>query len=227
MAEFDRFAQSYDDDLNAGLSVTGEEKHFFSRERLLWLRRRLQALDVTVTTVMDFGCGPGSTTPLLREAFNSARVFGVDVSTELLEVARAGQAQSGITFLTPDAWPADLSVDLVYSSGVFHHIDPAERPGSLAFIGRVLRPGGVFALWENNPWNPGTRLVMSRIPFDRDARMLSARQAVRLLRGAGLTPLCVDHAFIFPRALKALRPLERWLAGWPLGGQYQVLARRR
>jgi hypothetical protein len=57
--------------------------------------------------------------------------------------------------------------------------------------------------------------------------MLSARQEVRLLRGAGLKPLCVDHAFIFPRALKALRPLEPWLAGWPLGGQYQVLARRR
>ena len=86
--------------------------------------------------------------------------------------------------------------------------------------------GGVLALWENNPWNPGTRFVMSRIPFDRDAVMLSARQAVHLVSGAGLTPMTIDHAFIFPRALNALRPLESWLAGWPLGGQYQVLARR-
>ncbi|HEY9462623.1 MAG TPA: class I SAM-dependent methyltransferase [Vicinamibacterales bacterium] len=226
MSGFDRFARSYDADLNAGLSVTGEDKHFFARERLLWLRRRLQSLDVHITTVMDFGCGPGSTTPLLREAFDGARVFGVDVSTELLDIARADHTDPDVTFMTPDSWPSHLTVDLVYSSGVFHHIDPEQRPHSLNFISRSLRNGGVFALWENNPWNPGTRFVMSRIPFDHDAVTLSARQAVRLLNSAGLTTLAVDHAFIFPRALKRLRPLEPWLAGWPLGGQYQVLATR-
>jgi SAM-dependent methyltransferase len=226
MPEFDRFARSYDDDLNAGLSVTGEDKHFFARARLQWLCRRLRSAKIHISTIMDFGCGLGDTTPLLRDAFDGARVFGVDVSTELLDVARAEQANTGVTFMTPDAWPSNLAVDLVYSSGVFHHIHPEQRPDCLAFISRSLRHGGVFALWENNPWNPGTRFVMSRIPFDRDAVMLSAREAVRLLSGAGLTPMTIDHAFIFPRALKALRPLEASLARWPLGGQYQVLARR-
>jgi hypothetical protein len=61
---------------------------------------------------------------------------------------------------------------------------------------------------------------------DRDGVLLTARQAVRLLDGAGLQPLAFDHTFIFPRALKVLRPLEPWLVGWPVGGQYQVLARR-
>jgi len=226
MPEFDRFAHNYDDDLNAGLSVTGENKQFFSRERMLWLRHRVKALELQISTVIDFGCGPGSTTPLLQEAFDGADVFGLDVSTELLDVARTHYGRPGIAFMTPDAWPPHLTVDLVYSNGVFHHIDPALRPACLRFIGRALRPGGVFALWENNPWNPGTRFVMSRIPFDRNAIMLSARQAVRLLSAAGLTPTSVDHTFIFPRALKTLRPLEPFLAGWPLGAQYQVLARR-
>ena len=226
MPEFDYFARSYDDDLNAGLSITGEDKHFFARERLLWLRRRIKALQLEIAAVMDFGCGPGNATPLLREAFDGAHVFGLDVSTELLDVAKAQYGGPGITFLTPDAWPADLAVDLVYCNGVFHHIDPALRPDCVKFIGRALRPGGVFALWENNPWNPGTRFVMNRVPFDSGAITLTARQAVRLVSAAGLTPTSVDHAFIFPRVLKALRPLEPWLAGWPLGGQYQVLARR-
>ena len=96
-------------------------------------------------------------------------------------------------------------VDLAYSNGVFHHIDRRDRADCLRFVRHALRPGGVFALWENNPWNPGARLVMRRIPFDRDAVLLTARQAVRLLDGAGLQPLAVDHAFIFPRALKVLR----------------------
>ena len=50
--------------------------------------------------------------------------------------------------------------------------------------------------------------------------------AVRMLRLEGFVPLTVDYAFIFPRPLKALRPLERLVSSWPLGGQYQVLARR-
>jgi hypothetical protein len=50
---------------------------------------------------------------------------------------------------------------------------------------RSLRPGGLFAPWENNPWNPNTRYVMSRIPFDRDATTLSPPKAVGLLRQNG------------------------------------------
>src|SRR5262245_46421534 len=46
---------------------------------------------------------------------------------------------------------------------------------------RAVRPGGLFAFWENNPWNPGTRYIMAQCEFDRDAMMLSTGQAERLL----------------------------------------------
>jgi hypothetical protein len=68
---------------------------------------------------------------------------------------------------------------------------------------------------------------MRRIPFDRDAVMLSIREARRLLRTAELLPLgSASTLFYFPRALRALRPLERPLSRLPLGAQYLVLARR-
>src|SRR5262245_44355393 len=72
-------------------------------------------------------------------------------------------------------------VDLVYCNGVFHHIPVGRRAAVIDYIYRSLRPGGLFSLWENNPWNPGTRYVMSRIPFDRDAIMLTAPETRRLL----------------------------------------------
>jgi hypothetical protein len=84
----------------------------------------------------------------------------------------------------------------------------------------------VFAVFENNPWNPGTRLVMRRIPFDRDAETLSPPAGRRLLRSAGFEVLRTDFVFFFPRALHILRPLERRLARLPLGAQYLVLARK-
>src|SRR5207248_830247 len=96
----------------------------------------------------------------------------------------------------------------------------------LAYVHRALRPGGLFALWENNPWNPGTRYVMRRIPFDRDAIVLSAREVRHLVEQSGFEVLRTDFLFIFPRALRWFRFLERPLSAWPLGAQYQVLCRR-
>ena len=68
---------------------------------------------------------------------------------------------------------------------------------------------------------------MNRIPFDRDAIMLSAPEAKRLLRSAEFDILRVDFLFIFPRALRALRSLEPVLSRLPLGAQYQVLVQKK
>ena len=89
-----------------------------------------------------------------------------------------------------------------------------------------LRPGGLFALWENNPWNPGTRWVMSRIPFDRDAITIPPPEGRRMLTAAGFAIEETAYLFIFPRALKWFRPLERRLTRLPLGAQYLTLARK-
>mgnify|MGYP006268618939 CR=1 FL=1 len=120
----------------------------------------------------------------------------------------------------------DASVDLVYTNGVFHHIPPQERGAALGFIRRALRPGGILAFWENNPWSLAARYVMSRIPFDRDAVMCSAGTARRLARASGFGVLRTDYLFVFPRALDRLRPVEAWLHGLPVGAQYQVLCHR-
>jgi len=226
MAPFDRFAADYDRALQEGLGATGEDKEFFARRRVERLRDRLDEIGASPRSVMDFGCGVGSTTGILHEVLGPATVFGVDISQDSLDVARTQHPDAALTFMTPDRWPAELQVDLVYCNGVFHHIEPMDRPAYLGFIRRALRPDGIFALWENNPWNPGTRLVMSRIPFDRDAQLLTSSDAVALLVEQGFHPLCLDYAFIFPRILSALRPLEARLSVWPLGGQYQVLTRR-
>jgi hypothetical protein len=64
---------------------------------------------------------------------------------------------------------------------------------------------------------------MRRIPFDRDAIPISAREASRLLRDAGFRIAGTDFLFIFPRVLRRLRAIEPLVSGLPLGGQYQVL----
>jgi SAM-dependent methyltransferase len=118
------------------------------------------------------------------------------------------------------------SLDLAFCNGVFHHIPLADRAHCVQYIKDSLRPGGLFALFENNPWNPGTRLVMSRIPFDKDAITLSPPTARQLLRASGFQILRTDSLFYFPRLLKFLRPAEKLLHKLPLGAQYLVVAQK-
>jgi len=224
-AEFDQFAENYDDCLNSALAASGENKEFFARERVRWLARCLQEFHQDCRSVLDYGCGVGDTTELLREVLKSESAVGLDVSTSSLERARRNHGTT-CRFLTFPEYAPDESVDVIYCNGVFHHIPPAERAASVSYIFRCLRPGGVFALWENNPWNPGTQYVMHRCDFDRDAVKISPRRAPRLIARAGLEILRTDYRFFFPRALKVLRPLEDSLSWLPLGGQYQVLARK-
>ncbi|MGH7694128.1 MAG: class I SAM-dependent methyltransferase [Gemmatimonadaceae bacterium] len=224
-AGFDAYAQNYDAALDAGLSATGEDKEYFARGRVDRIRLTLRSLGFEPRSVMDYGCGTGSTTPLLLDAWADCTLIGVDSSVESVRIAQSTHASRRARFEVVSASSAE-TVDLVDCNGVFHHIPPSERANSMRYVYDALRPGGMFACCENNPWNPGTRYVMRRIPFDRDAIPISPPGARRMLRAGGFEIVSTEFLFFFPRALARLRPVERRLAAFPLGGQYIVFARK-
>ena len=153
-------------------------------------------------------------------------LHGVDVSESSLDAARHAVRDARAHFSLLDRYPPQGNCDLAFTNGVFHHIPLQERAEAINYIYRALRPGGLLSFWENNPWNPGTRYVMSRIPFDRDAIMLSSIQARAMIQTAGFEVLQTDFLFVFPNMLRSLRTLEPWLARLPIGAQYQVLCRK-
>ncbi len=216
-------SDEYDAMLNQGLRLSGESKEFFAAGRIQHLARTLPA-DFQVTRILDFGCGIGDTSALLADAFPQAEVVGTDNASNAIDCARQKHGSPRISFQCLDGFAADYSYDLCYVNGVFHHIEPHNRPGALKLIHQALRPGGRFAFFENNPWNPGTRLVMKRIPFDRDAQTITPTSARRLLDGNGFTTDASSYLFFFPRALKGLRVLEPHLIRFPMGAQYLLLA---
>lgn len=222
--DFDALATRYDEVLNRGLRVTGETKDYFALARVRWLGRRLRRWGLQPRRILDFGCGTGTAIPLLREEFGPDLIVGADLSTASLHEAARRSGGPGVTFRSLDQLVDAGDFDLVFANGVFHHMPPAERDAALGVISRSLTPGGIFALWENNPVNPGTRWVMRRLPFDRGAVLLMPAESRRRVRDAGLDVVTTDYLFFFPRILKWLRPLEPWLRGLPLGGQYLVVS---
>jgi SAM-dependent methyltransferase len=223
---FDIYAEDYDRALARGISISGEKKDYFAQRRIAWLRDCLKFSSAPVRTLMDFGCGTGSSSRLFFDILGIEYLVGTDQSPKSLEIARRDHGSKRAHFLLFDKYQACGQFDLVFCNGVFHHIPLLDRTNAIDYVLRSLRPGGWFAFWENNPWNPGTRYVMNRIPFDRDAITLSSPDARHLLRLGGFEILRTDFLFIFPRILDWCRWIEPFCSRVPLGAQYQILCRK-
>ena len=224
-SRFDAHAQTYDADLHRALSVSGEDKFYFASGRVRWLARWLADTGLPHRTILDFGCGTGTAIPFFREFLHPEEILGVDVSAESLAVARSAFHGSGLNFEMIGT-PHHEAHDVAFCNGVFHHIQPGDRQEALAYIFDSLRPGGIFFLFENNPWNPATRHVMSRCAFDDDAIPLSPIETRRRMKSAGFHLSATRYLFVFPAFLKALRFLERPLSPIPTGTQYVVIGKK-
>jgi SAM-dependent methyltransferase len=224
--EFDAFAEGYDEALQQGLDLTGESKEFFAAGRIEWLKSRLKLISAQPDSILDFGCGTGGSIPYLLTGFSPQKIVGTDVSEDSLKIARTTHDANICHFEILNDYHPTAELDLAFCNGVFHHIPLPERQKCVDTIFQSLRSDGLFCFWENNPWNPGTRWVMSRVPFDRDAIMVWPHEARRLLRTSGFEIISTTYRFFFPNSLRAFRPLENSLYRIPLGGQYMVLARK-
>lgn len=98
-------------------------------------------------SVLDLGCGAGFDTFIAAQLVGlEGRVVGIDLSPEMLAVARAGQAEAGFPqvefYEAPvEALPfPDTSFDVALSNGVLNLVP--DKPAALREIFRVLRPGG-------------------------------------------------------------------------------------
>ncbi|MER7170182.1 class I SAM-dependent methyltransferase [Streptomyces mesophilus] len=100
--------------------------------------------------VLELGCGPGRNALYL--ASQGFEVDGVDLSPAALDWARERARESGAEarFHLGDIFGPVLAgrepFDLIYDSGCFHHLPPHRRVTYLALLGRLLAPGGHFAL---------------------------------------------------------------------------------
>lgn len=121
-------------------------------------------------TVLDVGCGTGSTTMAIAQLIGPEGVaIGVDISSAMVEVARAGATAAGkaVEFRVADVQVADLGsgrFDAVFSRfGVMFFADPG---AAFTRIRESLRPGGTlsFTCWQDvfsNEWMfiPGAAVV--------------------------------------------------------------------
>lgn len=224
-AEFDRYAAEYDELLRDPIrdGFSGHAQYFHERKWDLiqsFFQRRKR--DTARSRWLDVGSGKGELLALGAPRFG--RAVGCDPAREMAASARVETVHQPDVRLLPFG---SGEFDLVTSVCVFHHVKPADRESLVHEMSRVLRPGGVACMMEHNPWNPVTRLIVSRSPVDARAILLSSRETTRLLRQARLSVIEKRYFLYLPGKLYRLTGgLENALAKVPAGGQYAVFAER-
>jgi ubiquinone/menaquinone biosynthesis C-methylase UbiE len=227
-AEFDKFADEYRALHAENIRASGETPEYFAEYKVIDVARELARVGVAARSVLDFGAGVGYSVPFFARHLPEARVTCLDVSRKSLEVgaARHGNSAEFCHFDGRSLPRDDETFDIAFASCVFHHIAHEEHVALLEELLRVLKPGGWLFVFEHNPFNPLTRHAVDTCEFDENARLVRAGELRARARQAGFSAVRARYRIFFPRALRALRPLEAALAWLPLGAQYYVCARK-
>ena len=225
-SEFDKFAHEYAELHRANVAASGEDPEFFAEYKIRDLRDLYATREPgrMPNRILDFGAGIGASVAPIRRHLPDAQLTCVDVSVASLRIA-AQRFPDKADFVAFDGVRlplADGVFDCVFSACVFHHIEPALHVGLLAELRRVLRPGGLIMIFEHNPLNPLTVQAVRTCPFDENAILMRANTLKGRLVEAGFSGAAARYRLFFPRALRLLRPLERWMKWVPLGAQYYV-----
>jgi SAM-dependent methyltransferase len=227
MSEFDAYSDSYLESVQSSIAFCGQELEYFTRRKvqhLLDLTARYHR-DPSELTFLDVGCGIGVTDAMLCGGVGE--LHGVDVAPGA--IARAAERNPDVRYRVGDGSTLpyeDTGMDVAFAICVAHHVEPQLRAGFAAELRRVVRPGGLVVVFEHNPYNPLTRVVVSRCAFDEDAVLLTRRECAAMLRGSGLTPIHARYIIFTPFEHRVIPHLERPLGWLPLGAQHCVVARR-
>jgi len=123
--------------------------------------------DVKGKVVVDLGCGSGDDAVIL--ALRGAQVQAVDISPELINLARRRVAINGVaegtSFFVCSAYELpfpDESVDVVFGMAILHHL---ELSLAAREVRRLLHPGGRAIFLEPVRNSKLIRFVRSLIPY--------------------------------------------------------------
>jgi ubiquinone/menaquinone biosynthesis C-methylase UbiE len=104
--------------------------------------------------VLDFGCGTGTLTCMLKHRYPAAMITGLDIDPAILAIAQQKAAELAIHWICGSATElpfANNSFDRVVTSLVLHHLTTSSKQQAIAEIYRVLRLGGQLHVVDFGP----------------------------------------------------------------------------
>lgn len=226
IGHFDDFAEDYVDIHRKNLKITGESPEFFYRYKVTTLKNELG--DFVPKKILDFGAGVGNSTKYFIEEFPNADIYLTDISEEsLLKAEQRYGKSANYLLIEKDVIPENIKdFDLIFSAGVFHHLTLESQKYWLNYLKGLLSTKGEMFIFEHNPYNPVTRLLVKNCPFDEGVTLVKSRNLEKLVSAAGYSQIKKKYRLFFPSFLAFFRPLEKHLSWLPLGAQYFISVKK-
>jgi SAM-dependent methyltransferase len=198
--------------------------------------RWLEEHDVPGGACLDAGCGSGVWLSRLAPRF--ARAHGIDLSSEMVESARAHLARAGIGNATVECQgamelPDDARYDLIFVGGVLMYLNDDVVGEMLAKLRRMLTPRGLLILRESTssprPWYRDTPLSpglfadrsQPRPPYFAIYRHPKTYRALAAEHGLALVKSQPNQHYKLADLTEATLRLWNWIAGGKLARDRQ------
>jgi putative AdoMet-dependent methyltransferase len=145
--QYDEFQQVGTDYGNKAEVDIYDSSHAVFRDIVVDSIKILDAIEITKSdVVIDFGAGTG--TFVIQAAQRCAKVYAVDVSQAMLDIAESKATYAGLSnvefhhsgFLTYEH--TDQPVEAVFTTFAFHHLPDFWKGIALKRLNRMLKPGG-------------------------------------------------------------------------------------
>lgn len=189
---------------------------------------------------LEVGCGTGIFSAQVHTE-SGASIVAIDVSLDLIRVAREKPGNGAVHFVVADAEALPFlagAFDAAYGSSVLHHLDVDT---TLSELRRVARPGGRIVFTEPNMLNPQIVLqknipALGRAVGDIPGETAFTRWPMRrMLRRLGFSDIRVEpFDFLHPLLPEAVvdlmdrvtRLLERVPLLREIGGSLLIVCRK-
>jgi len=195
--------------------------------KIRWKRRvvMLTHLLKSGMKVLEIGCGTGLLTQEIAK--HPVHLYAIDISPELVEIAKQNNAGSHIQFTVGNAYHMtfeDQSFDAILGSSVLHHLDVNL---ALKEFYRVLKPGGNICFTEPNMLNPqiamqknipALKKALGDSPDETAFIIWSIRKKIRSVgfTEVEITPFDFLHPRIPKGMIRFLKPLAELAEKTPL-----------
>jgi SAM-dependent methyltransferase len=224
---FSDYVETYQKEVQSSINFAGQELDFFIKlkaDSIVQIAGKYFNNPESIK-ILDIGSGIGLTDHHLSVYFRN--LHGIDIEEDVVNKAKSFNPHVNYSLYDGLNLPFEKDFfDMVFAINVMHHVPPGKWGNFVNEMYRVVKPGGVSAVFEHNPVNPLTRLAVSRCEFDRDAVLIHKNKLRKIFTASGFGVAKTAYIVFFPFRGKFFRGTENILSWLPLGAQYYLAGKK-
>jgi SAM-dependent methyltransferase len=210
---FDLYSNDYDHYVQKSIKKFDKNLDYYRKDKIKITKERIIK---NPKNILDFGSGVGTMIPYFRKKFNKSKIYAYDESKESLRFLK-----KKFPFVSClKKMDGQIKFDLIFLSGVVHHIEKNARERVFKQIYSSLNSSGSLVIFEHNPYNPLTNIIVKNCEFDRDAQLIKKKDLIEICEKVNLKIDDSAYIYFFPTFMKKLKFFEKYLEWFFLGAQY-------